>query len=498
MTARELALEVLTRVEEDRAFAGLLLDHHLNRSGLSARDRRLATELTYGVLRWGSRLDAYLRRTSHRPLAGLPSWLRNLLRLGAYQCLFLDRIPPYAAVHESVTLAKARGHEGIALFVNAVLRAVIRHGKLLEEPQDPLEALAVRHSFPLWLVRRWVGRYGAEEAETLMTALNQRPPFTIRVNTLRLTREEMILHLKSEGAEASPTPYAPEGLILDTSLLPDSSPSFREGLWTVQDEASILVGHLLAPRPGERVLDLCAAPGGKTTHLAQLMENRGLIVGVDPHAGRLELAREACRRLGVEIVELVLGQAQTLSRHASFDRVLVDAPCSNLGILRRAPELKWSRQEEELPRLSATQVEILEAAAALVRPGGVIVYSTCSLEPEENEAVVTALLTRHPEFTPDPPEPDEPATPLTGESCVFRAFPHLHGTDGFTAFRLQHAEEPSRKAEASRARALPAQARGEVRPLGGVARLERRVRETRRGTEEGGEVPLRDLKGGLT
>ena len=434
--AREIALEILTRVEEDRAFADLLLDHHLSTGDLDPRDCGLATELTYGVLRWRGRLDAYLRETSHRPLATLPSWLRNLLRLGAYQCLFLDRVPPHAAVHESVKLARERGHEGIALFVNAVLRTLLRKGRALPEPDDPIEALALRHAFPPWLVRRWVARSGGEEAELLMNALNERPPFTIRINTLRLTREEIILRLKSEGVEALPTRHAPDGLILETPLLPDVSPSYREGLWTVQDEASILIGHFLSPKPGERIADLCAAPGGKTTHLAQLMGNRGQILAVDPHAGRLELTRKACRRFGATIVESVLGEAQTLGHRASFDRVLVDAPCSNLGILRRAPELKWNRREEELSQLADTQTEILRAAAALVRPGGVLVYSTCSLEPEENEAVVGALRATHPEFAPHLPRPDEPAAPFTNEDGVFRAVPHRHGTDGFTAFRL--------------------------------------------------------------
>ncbi len=228
MSAREIALEVLTRVEEDCAFADLLLAHHLSRSGLDPRDRRLATELTYGVLRWRSRLDAHLREASERPLETLAPWLRNLLRLGAYQCLFLDRVPPHAAVHESVTLARQRGHGGIALFVNAVLRAVLRQGRVLEEPQDPIEALAFRHAFPLWLVRRWVARHGAAGAELLMKALNEHPPFTIRVNTLRLTREELVLRLKREGVGAFPTPHAPDGLILEKPLLPDSSPSYLE------------------------------------------------------------------------------------------------------------------------------------------------------------------------------------------------------------------------------------------------------------------------------
>lgn len=436
MTAREIALDVLTRVEEDRAFADLLLAHHLNRSGLDPRDRRLATELTYGVLRWRARLDAHLREASERSLETLAPWLRNLLRLGAYQCLFLDRVPPHAAVHESVALARQQGHEGIALFVNAVLRALLRQGRVLEEPQDPIEALAFRHAFPEWLVRRWVARYGAAEAETLMKALNERPPFTIRVNTLRLTREELILRLKREGVGAFPTPHAPDGLILEKPLLPDSSPSYSEGLWTVQDEASILIGHLLAPKPGERIADLCAAPGGKTTHLAQIMENRGSLVAVDPHPGRLELLRDACRRFGVTIVEPILSEAQGLRRPASFDRVLVDAPCSNLGILRRAPELKWHRQEEELSRLAADQAAILLAAASLVRPGGVLVYSTCSLEPDENESVVARLRMTHPEFAPNPPGPDEPTASFMSEAGLFRALPHRHGSDGFTAFRL--------------------------------------------------------------
>ena len=435
-TAREIALEVLTRVEEDRAFADLLLSHHLDASRLDPRDRRLATELTYGVLRWRGRLDAHIQRVTHRPLPDLPPWLRNLLRLGAYQCLFLDRVPPRAAVDESVKLARRRGHEGFAGFVNGVLRALLREGQTIPEPADPVEALALRHSFPHWLVRRWVTRFGAEEAQALMSALNRRPPFTIRVNTLRVTREELILRLKSEGTDGSPTSYAPDGIIIDPPLLPDSSSSYRDGLWTVQDEASILVGHLVAPRPGEQVVDLCAAPGGKTTHLAQLMADRGKVVALDPHSARLDLVQRACERLGLRIVEPIRGDAQSFGPAASYDRVLVDAPCSNLGILRRAPELKWHRREEELSGLAANQLAILSAAGSTVRPGGVLVYSTCSLEPEENEAVVDAWLRGSPSFRPDPPWCDEILAPLVDETGIFRALPHRHGTDGFTAFRF--------------------------------------------------------------
>ena len=442
-TARGVALEILRRVEADRAYADRLLDRLPDRASLDARDRALATELVYGTLRWQRLLDWHLAGVSRRPLAGLAGWVRAVLRLSAYQLAFLDRIPARAVVFEAVDLAKARRPPGAAEFVNGVLRALAALPRPWPVPspplvEDPLEALALRTSQPTWLVRRWVRRYGTTEAEALARAMNERPPLVVRVNTILATAEAVVATLREHGAGAAPCRYAPEGLVLTEAGDLRALPPLRDGWCAVQDEAAILVGHVVGPVPGETVADVCAAPGTKTTHLAQLMGNRGRILATDPHPGRLGLLRAACARLGATSVEARESGVEALAREVGpvCDRVLVDAPCSNLGVLRRNPDGKWRRHEEEFASLAATQRAILEAAAGLVRPAGVLVYATCSLEPEENEAVVAAFLEGRPDFAPDAIPSVVPAACLAGPTML-RMAPHHHGSDGFTAQRLR-------------------------------------------------------------
>ncbi len=438
--ARAVALEILGRVEARAAYADRLLEHLPRQAGLDARDRALVTEVVLGSLRWQRLLDWHLARVSHRPLAELAGWVRALLRLSAYQLAFLDRIPARAVVHEAVELAKRRRPRGAAEFVNGVLRALAATRRPWPPPthDDPDEALALRTSHPTWLVRRWVARHGAAEAEALARAMNERPPFTVRVNSLRSTPEAVAEALRRHGAAVTPCRFAPEGLVVTGAGDPRALGPLREGWCAVQDEAAILVGHVLAPEPGETVADVCAAPGTKTTHLAQLMGNRGRVLAADPHPGRLGLLREACRRLGATIVEARETGVERLAREVGprCDRVLVDAPCSNLGVLRRNPDGKWRRGEADLAPLGVAQAAILDAAAGLVRAGGVLVYATCSLEPEENEAVVAGHRARHPEFVPDPIPASVPRGCLAAPEML-RVFPHRHDTDGFTAIRLR-------------------------------------------------------------
>jgi 16S rRNA (cytosine967-C5)-methyltransferase len=427
-------------VETTDAFADRLLETLPDRGGLDPRDRALLTELVLGTLRWQRRLDWTLARASHRALDDLQPWVRTLLRLTAYQLGFLDRIPQWAAVHEAVELAKRRRSAGATAFVNGVLRALASESRPWPVPTaaDPVESLALRASHPTWLVERWWARYGPTEAEALAVAMSEAPSVVVRANTLRDTVDGVATALHGAGVGATPTRFAPEGLSLERAGDLRQLAPLRNGSAVVQDEAAIMVGHALGPLPGETVADVCAAPGTKTTHLAALMENRGRIVAADPHPGRLGLLREASARCGADIVEPRLAEARALARdlRQTCDRVLVDAPCSNLGVLRRNPDAKWRRAPGDFPVLAAAQASILDAAAALVRPGGVLVYATCSLEPEENEAVVAGLRARHPDMEPDPLPPTVP------EACrvtpdVLRMAPHRHGSDGFTAHRLR-------------------------------------------------------------
>jgi 16S rRNA (cytosine967-C5)-methyltransferase len=437
--ARYEALRVLVRVERDRAFADIALDHALEDARLDPRDAALSTEIVYGTLRWRRHLDWRLRPHLKRPLAKLDPWVRNLLRLSAYQILFLDRVPRWAVVDEAVSLARVKGRTpGPAEFVNAVLRALTRASRLPPLPAAPIEALATRLSFPDWMASRWIARYGSAEAEALMTAMNERPPVTIRANRLRASRDDLARRVRDEElAETRPTVLAPEGLTVHRGVVARWA-AFAEGWCTIQDEASMLIGRLLDPRPGELLADVCAAPGTKTTHLAELMDNRGTILALDPHAGRLKLLGGAAARLGATIIETHVGPVETLAARWTMqcDRVLVDAPCSNLGVLRRNPDVKWRRNEEDVTRLGEKQRGILAAAASLVRPGGRLVYATCSLEPEENEAVIRAFLEQHGAWRVEHPIDFPVAADRDG---FVRCLPHLHGTDGFTAIRLARA-----------------------------------------------------------
>lgn len=440
--ARYEALHILVRVERDRAFADIALEHALERARLDPRDAALCTEIVFGTLRWRRHLDWRLTPHANRALAKLDPWVRALLRLTAYQLIFLDRVPRWAAVDEAVSVARLKSRvPGPAEFVNAVLRSFTRAPGPPRLPALPVEAAGVRWSFPDWMAARWIDRYGMEEAERLMAALDERPPVTIRANTLRISREDLAARLRDEElAETDPTTLAPEGLTVRRGAVGRWA-AFAAGWCAIQDEASMLISRLLDPQPGELVADTCAAPGTKTTHLAQLMENRGRIVAMDPHAARLRLLTQAAARLGIDIVEAHGGGVAAVSGRwkGRCDRVLVDAPCSNLGVLRRNPDVKWNREEADLGRLAEKQRGILAAAATLARPGGRLVYATCSLEPEENDQIVRSFLDHHPEWRVDPPV-DFPVAP--DGAGIIRCLPHVHGTDGFTAVRLARDPRP--------------------------------------------------------
>jgi 16S rRNA (cytosine967-C5)-methyltransferase len=435
--AREVAVRALERVEAAASFADIALDHELASRPLSPRDAALAMELVYGTLRWQRYLDWILAPHSRRRLETLDARVRVILRMTAYQIALLDRVPTFAAVNDAVTLAPRT--PGVKPFVNAVLRSFARRAPYEREPaapRDPLEALATRCSFPTWLAARWVARFGREEAEALMRASNERPPLTLRANALRTTRDALAERLGAEeGLAVRPTRHAPEGLVVGPGGAPASWRAFGDGSFAVQDEASMLVGRLLAPEPGATVADVCAAPGTKTTHIAELMADRGRVLAFDREPERLARVREAAARLGITVVDARDGAVDVLAPgfRDACDAVLVDAPCSNLGVLRRNPEVKWRRQPSDLGPASRQQSEILAAAATMVKPGGRLVYATCSLEPEENEAVVSAFLRARPEFAID--APDKFVLPLDPDGWL-RCRPDRHGTDGFAAVRF--------------------------------------------------------------
>jgi 16S rRNA (cytosine967-C5)-methyltransferase len=432
---RELAVEILNRIDQKGGYAEPLLDAALSGEGIpNPHDRGLLTELVYGTLRMRGRLDWIVSRLYRGDDAALETPVRNIIRTGLYQLLFTDRIPPFAAVNEAVGIAK-KGCPAAAGLVNAILRNALREKESIAWPdmaRDPGRAIAVLHSHPRWLVERWLDEYGIDETIAICRTNNGIPPLVVRVNGLKTSREKAVAALAAEGITAEKTRFSPDGVLLSTPAAGlRETAAFRDGLVRVQDEASQLVARLVAPRPGERILDLCAGAGGKTLHMAALMENRGEIVAVDLHPDKLNLLAAEAGRLGVAIVKTHTADATAMPDlfRGAFDGVLLDAPCSGLGTLRRNPEIRWRIVPPDLEKSMSLQKRLLRKAADCVKPGGRLVYSVCTETPEENEAVVVDLLSTRSEFKRIPPEGIPPE--LVDADGFFRTFPHRHGTDGF-------------------------------------------------------------------
>lgn len=439
---RQAACSSLLRIGKEGCHADQAMDRELAGGQLTGPDRGLFAELVLGVLRRQGTLDHLLSSLVSQPLGRLDPLLLVLLRVGLYQLVYLDRIPESAAVNESVKLAKRMVPRASGL-VNAVLRNYLRRGKEIRFPdpqEEPAHSMAARHSHPLWLVRQWIGQLGEDEAERLARASSLQAPLTLRVNTLHTGRDELLERLSSAGVAAVPCCFSPHGIQVEGRCSVPDLPGFREGLFTVQDEASQLAGLLLEPRPGERLLDACAAPGGKATHLAQQMEDRGELVAMDLSASKLSLVDEAARRLGIGIIRTRRGDLRRGEGlpGGPFDRILVDAPCSGLGVIRRNPEAKWRLSPADIDRLAETQKGMLANAAGLLRPGGTLLYSTCSTSREENEAVVHDFLSRRDDFVLEDLKEAFPRwRDLFSDEGMMRSWPHRHGMDGFFAARLR-------------------------------------------------------------
>jgi 16S rRNA (cytosine967-C5)-methyltransferase len=437
-SAREAAVVVLARVDAGEAFANLLLTTTLDRARLSTADAGLVYELVLGVLRHRARVDWTLAGALRHPLPHLTPRIRAILRAGVYQLLFLPRIPAHAAVDEAVTLARRHGHKGTVKLVNAVLRHVAADGERPLPAEPPAERLAIEHSHPRWLVDRWLARFGAEDAAALCAANNVPARPTVRVNVLRGRAEDAVRQLGEGGVRATPAAL-PEGYYVEGPLPPRQA-MVAEGLLTAQDLGAMLVTHLLDPQPGETVIDAAAAPGGKATHIAERMRDRGRVIACDVHPGKLQRLSRRASVMGFQTLEAHHQDARTLGqafRHQAH-RLLLDAPCTGFGVLRRRPDIKWRARPEDVTALASLQAQMLDGAAGSLRPGGILVYSVCTIEEEEGPDVIAAFLRAHPEFAPDPELP-LPA-PLTGAAIGpgrVLLLPHRHGTDGFYIARLR-------------------------------------------------------------
>jgi len=413
---RELALGILLEITEKNAYADLAVKNGLASSSLEKRDKALATSLVYGTIQHLRFIDYQLSAVSARPIDSLTPAVRGILRMAVYQFRFMDRIPNHAVVNEAVNMTKRRAHSASA-FVNGVLRNMQRRGYVY--PKKLQERLGVEYSVPDYLVKLWIQAFGAAECEKPLSASNEVPPISIRINPLKASPAEVaaVCRLQTTQLEYGFHVEEPKN-IAETAM-------FREGWLSIQDIGAQMASLTLAPRPGQKVLDMCAAPGGKTTHMAELMENQGEITAWDIHPHKVELIRKNAKRLGISVIwaETHDARCPDNSHLEYYDKVMVDVPCSGLGILRKKPDIKWQRTESDLEALTTVQAEILQNAARHVRPGGALLYSTCTLHRAENEDIVEAFLKEHPEFSPD--------------GAYHTLLPHRDNTDGFFFAKLR-------------------------------------------------------------
>ena len=436
-TPRSLAVDILNRIDEAGLFAEPLLDQALSGSRLTnIHDRHLLTEIVYGTLRKRGRIDGIIARFYKGDMAGMETGVKNILRTAVYQLLFTDRIPPFAIVNEAVKIAKI-SHQASSGLVNAILRNIIRRPESIPDPdfsKNPAAHISQVHSHPLWLVERWLKQFGPEETLAICRANNDIPPLSVRINRLKTTREPVMADLGQSVFETRKTTFSPDGLILSGGAVPlRETPNYREGHLQIQDEASQLITCLVDPKPGMTVLDACAGAGIKTSHLAERMQNRGRILALDRSGQKLKALRANMKRLGITIVETSIKDVSDDSDDAlpgDFDRVLVDVPCSGLGTLRRNPEIKWRIRPTDIDDFSSLQKKLLDQAARCLKRGGILVYSTCTITPEENEAVIWDFLSRSGDFHLENPPDFVPASMVTEEG-FFRTRPDLHTTDGF-------------------------------------------------------------------
>lgn len=439
LDARRAALEILLRVERRRAFADLLLGHRL--PGFAPRDRRLITALVLGTIAWRGRLDYELAHLAGREPGAIEPAPLAILRLGLFQLRFLRRVPAHAAVDTAVALARESPvARTAAALINAVLRRAAREAVAMpRRERDEVHYLAVAYSHPRWLVEHYLEWLGPGRAESLLAADNQPAPNAARLNLGRGAREAIVARLSADGLQFAAASRLPETVIVDGPAGFDTA-SYRAGLFQMQSEASQLVARLLAPGPGAKIADCAAAPGGKSTHLAELAGERALVVALDRNRAGLARVRQLAARLGHRNIALICADmtASAPLRAPSFDAVLLDAPCTGLGTLREHPEIRWRLKPADLARMAAVQRRMLEQASALVRPGGALVYSVCSMAPEEGRDVASGFLASHPEFDLDRPPPLAGGIELPiGLSGYLETAPDRDGLDGFFAARFK-------------------------------------------------------------
>jgi 16S rRNA (cytosine967-C5)-methyltransferase len=430
---RESALDILEAVEKNQSYSNLLLNNVIKKHEIDKKDIGLLTELTYGTLQRKMTLDYYLQPFLKRKIEG---WVQQLLRLTLYQMVYLDKIPDRAAIFEAVEIAKKRGHKGIASMVNGVLRSVQREGvPNLEQIHDLVERLAIETSHPVWLVKRWVNQLGFEKTKEMCKVNLTAPVQTARVNITKIGREEVLESLEEQGFQVETSAIIPEAIKCLKGNLANST-AFKDGYITIQDESSMIVAYALGVQKDEKILDACAAPGGKSTHIGEKLLNSGQVISLDLHEHKVKLISDNVFRLGLENIETKVMDSRRANEyfpHETFDRILLDAPCSGLGVMRRKPDLKYTKSEEDVQSLHTIQLELLHSVAPLLKKGGILVYSTCTVDESENENVIESFLAEHHEFAGDVAMSErvpEAIRPLVKQYSL-QVLPQYFGSDGF-------------------------------------------------------------------
>jgi len=440
---RDLALRVLNRLEQGPGSLEQILDREVERaSNLRAQDRAFAFHLIQGVLRFRLRFDWIIKESLRFSFHKVEPPILNILRIALYEIFFMDRVPEFAAVNEAVKQAKTTGKGHATGFVNGILRQICRRKGHITFPapeKDPVHYLSVYYSYPPWLVKKWIRELGIDSAKHLLEAENRIPELVVRVNRLRVDRPHLIGLLEEEGVTAMPTMHSPEGMtILGLKGPINQLEAFQKGLFQVQSEAAQICSHLISPSSGGCILDLCAGLGGKSTHLAELMGGKGRVLSLDISHGRLVRLMESSRRLGIDCIHPIaadIGARLSSVLRSPFDKILLDGPCSGLGILSRHPDGKWSRDEADIKRLAQLQETFLNESASLLKKGGTLLYVTCTISIEENEAVVCSFLNQNRGVVLENLKDHAPewGCQFIDDQGFFRTLPHVHGLDGFFA-----------------------------------------------------------------
>ncbi|MWA89725.1 16S rRNA (cytosine(967)-C(5))-methyltransferase RsmB [Listeria monocytogenes] len=435
-TVRAIALELIIKIENNQSYSHLLINDALKKQKLNPLDKGLLTELVYGTTQRKITLDYYLAPFLNKEP---DNWVKNLLRMSVYQLTFLDKVPEHAILNEAGDIAKDLGHQGVTKFVNGVLRNVIRKGvPSIDAIKDPVQKIAVETSLPEWLAKRWADQYGIEKLREIGLAFLVAPHQSIRVNQTEIPTEQLIKELNDQGITVTRNEFIEEAFLVEKGSVAETK-AYKDGKCSIQDESSMLAAYALQLEDNLTVLDACAAPGGKTTHIAEKMHGTGMVHALDIHEKKTKLIDQAAKRLqllNIRTAHLDARTASTMFEPETFDRILVDAPCSGFGVLRRKPDIKYAKTEKDIHKLAEIQLAILDDVSQLVKENGILVYSTCTIDKEENETVLRAFLEKHPEFTLEPVVLPEKLAQIKKDDFI-QLLPTDIGSDGFFVSSLR-------------------------------------------------------------